>query len=126
VLHHKALFLDTLFGHGQYRHASLQANEVTTHYKMKGTIVTNVHVVHMLAYDTKYHRPTAAREERQKGRTDIKVEFWDQEDEHEEEEDPSGLDDAVDTVQQLTIQAPFLDDDDEGSGRGIIHLSYGP
>ncbi|KAF9284158.1 hypothetical protein BGZ68_004853 [Mortierella alpina] len=71
VLHHKARFINALFGHGQYRQASLQQDQVATHYKIKGTIC------------------------------------------EDDAEDISEQDDAVDTVQQLTIQAPFLEDDDE-------------
>ncbi|KAF9972592.1 hypothetical protein BGZ75_001459, partial [Mortierella antarctica] len=70
-----------------------------------------------------YHRPTAAREERKKGRTDIRVEYWELEGGHgekeeEEGEDTSGQEDAVDTVQQLTIQSPFLEEDEEEEGEG--------
>ncbi|KAF9943963.1 hypothetical protein BGZ72_003005, partial [Mortierella alpina] len=115
-----------MFGHGQYRHASLQDDQRATHYKLKGTVVTNGHVVHLLAYDTNFHRPTAAREERRKGRTDIRLEFWELEGEGEEE-DVSGHEDAVDTVQQLTIQAPFfeVDEDDEDEGSSTAQMSLG-
>ncbi|KAF9920677.1 hypothetical protein BGZ67_001049, partial [Mortierella alpina] len=123
VLHHKALFINELFGHGQFRHASLQEDQLATHYKLKGTVVTNGHVLDMLAYDTKYHRPTAAQEERRKGRTDIRVEFWELEGEGEED-DTSDQDDITDTVQQLTIQAPFLDDDDMEEGSSNTQLRH--
>ncbi|KAF9936724.1 hypothetical protein BGZ70_006741, partial [Mortierella alpina] len=53
-----------LFGCGGYASASVQQDASSSHYLLKGSIVTNGLEVHLLAYDTRCPRRKSAQEEK--------------------------------------------------------------